>query len=306
MKDTLFILCALQFLALVLVWSARAAEAPANPRQPARPLPSGIRFDPDLVYAQIGDRELTLDLYWPETVVAPAPLIIWVHGGAWRGGNKNRPGPTLPFLDKGYAVASVGYRLSQEAIFPAQIQDCKAAVRWLRANAGRYNLNPERFGAWGSSAGGHLVALLGTAGNVSDWENVGEHRDVSSRVQAVCDWFGPTDFLRMDDVPGAIGHNAPNSPESQLIGAPIQENADKVARANPITYVTPDDPPFLIMHGTVDLTVLPNQSELLHRALQAKGVTATLLLIEGQGHGFRGAGPEVSKPPEDFFDRVLK
>src|SRR5260221_4919549 len=154
-------------------------------------------------------------------------------------------------LDQGYAVASLNYRLSGEALFPAQIEDCKAAVRWLRAHAKEYSLDPEHFGAWGSSAGGHLVALLGPSGDVKEFEK-GPHLDQSSRVQAVCDYFGPTDFLQMDAhaIPDArLKHDLPNSPESRLIGGPIQENKDKVAKVNPITYVTPDDPPVLIVHG---------------------------------------------------------
>jgi len=273
-------------------------------------LPEDLRKKKDLVYARLKDRELHLDLYWHPKSETSMPLIIWIHGGAWRKGSKDNVGNVLPFLNKGYAVASVAYRLSDEAQFPSQIQDCKAAVRWLRAHADQYKLNPERFGVWGSSAGGHLVALLGTAGKMEAWE-VGEHLDQSSRVQAVCDWFGPTDFLRMNDIPGRMDHNAPDSPESQLIGSPIQDHPDKVARANPINYITPDDPPFLIMHGIQDFTVLKNQSELLHEALKKKGIPTTLILLDGLAHGFRGKGvrhrrKEIFTPVEDFFNHHLK
>jgi len=208
-------------------------------------------------------------------------------------------------LKDGYAIASVSYRLSQQAIFPAQIEDCKAAIRWLRAHAEQYKLDPKRFGAWGASAGGHLVALLGTAGDMQEWDN-GEYQDYSSQVQAICDWFGPTDFLRMNDVPGTMDHDAPDSPESQLIGGAIQENEDKVAYANPITYITSDDPPFLIMHGKEDRTVIPQQSELLHQALQAADVESTLLIIKGTGHGFGGRRQELLQQPRDFFNKHLK
>jgi len=179
-------------------------------------------------------------------------------------------------------VASIDYRFSTDAIFPAQIEDCKAAVRWLRLNADILNLNPQRFGAWGESAGGNLVALLGTTGNVKEFD-VGENLDVPSNVQAVVDYFGPTDFLQMDAhrLPGSkYRHNTLKSPESMLIGGPIQELKDRVARANPITYVTKDAPPFLIVHGDRDPHVPHHQSELLEAALKQAGVPVTLYTVK--------------------------
>jgi acetyl esterase/lipase/S-formylglutathione hydrolase FrmB len=269
-------------------------------------LPEGVRVEKDVVYGTVGDRELVLDLYWYPDAEKARPLIIWVHGGAWRQGSKNNLQNVWPLLTKEYAVASVGYRLSGEAIFPAQIQDCKAAVRWLRKNTARYNLDGERFGAWGGSAGGHLVALMGTACEVADWE-VGDHLDMSSRVQAVCDWFGPTDFSRMnDDVKGKMDHDASNSPESQLIGAPIQEHPDLAGNANPISYVSEDHPPFLIMHGGQDVTVSKNQSEFLNVALQEQGVSSTFVLIDDLGHGLQGDRTDIDKLVLAFFDKRLK
>ncbi len=183
--------------------------------------------------------------------------MIWIHGGGWQNGNKGG-GPALALLEQGFAVATINYRLSGDAIFPAQIHDCKAAVRHLRGKAKEYGIDPERFGVWGSSAGGHLVALVGTSGDVKELEGeVGEFTSVSSRVQAVCDWFGPTDFLKMGG-----RHDDAGSPESKLIGGPIQDNKELVAKANPITYVSADDPAFLIQHGDKDPAVPYNQSEL--------------------------------------------
>lgn len=262
----------------------------------------------DIVYAHVEGTDLLLDLYLPERAEGPSPAIIWVHGGAWRMGSKE-DSPAAGVVDHGYAVASISYRMSYEALFPAQIQDCKAAVRWLRANAERYDLDPERFGAWGASAGGHLAALLGTAGDVVVWDRVGGNREFSSRVQAVCDWFGPTNFLRMSDAPGAMDHDAPDSPESELVGGPIRENRDLVARANPITYIAPGEPPFLIVHGDKDDLVPLNQSELLYEALQAAGVESTLIVLEGAGHGFIGAegrGDTILQRAKVFFDRQMK
>lgn len=280
-----------------------------QPKQHVQQLSEGIRFEQDLVYAQIGRRELQLDLYWQARAAAPTPVIVWIHGGAWRAGDKSQPAAALSLLSAGYGVASAGYRLSQEALFPAQIEDCRAAVRWLRANAERYNLDPHRFGAWGPSAGGHLAALLGTAHHVREWDCLGDNQEWSSAVQAVCDWFGPTDFLRMNDAPGAMDHDAPDSPESQLVGGPIQENRDRVARANPITYVAPGAPPFLIVHGDRDDLVPLNQSELLHAALQQAGMTSTLIVVKGAGHGFGEAGQRLAgilHQVQVFFDRHLK
>ncbi len=270
-------------------------------------LPDGTRVDRDLIYATVGDRDLPLDLYRP-TSQQPTPLVIWIHGGAWRSGSKKGPSPALALLGRGYAVASVEYRLSGEAVFPAAIEDCKAAVSYLRLNANKLNLDPDRFGAWGSSAGGHLVSLLGTTNDVSDFDTHPVTAKASSTVQAVCNWFGPSDFLRMNDFPGVMDHNASNSPESQFIGAPIQENKGKSQRANPITYVSPTDPPFLHMHGEADRLVPFNQSELLHAALRRAGVKSQLYKVINGDHGFKGATERRDALVErsmDFFDTVL-
>ena len=182
----------------------------------------------------------------------------------------------------------------------------KAAVRWLRANAETYRLDPNRFAVWGSSAGGHLVAMLGTAGDVDTFE-VGENLEVSSKVQAVVDYFGPTDFLQMDAqrFPDGLVHDAPDSPESQLVGGPIQEHKGRVAKANPITYVSKNDPPFLIIHGDQDKLVPYQQSVLLNKALEEVGVPVTFYKVEGDGHGwFRD--PKVPELTKAFLEQHLK
>jgi len=283
--------------------AARQAGRRQGQPQTRRPpqLPEGVQVDRDLVYAQVGQRELLLDLYRPKQPSAPLPVVLWVHGGGWRGGSKDSPRRTLPLVARGYAVASVGYRLSGEAIFPAAVEDCQAAVRWVRANAEKYGLDPNRVGAWGSSAGGHLVAMLGTCSDVETFVT-DAHRDQSGRVQAVCDWFGPTDFLRMNDFAGSIDHDAAGSPESLFLGGPIQENKQLAAKANPITYVSKNDPPFLIMHGDNDRSVPYNQSELLAAALAKAGVEATLYRVQGGGHGFGGA----TDTPEQLFEMVAR
>jgi len=279
-------------------------------RQRQRPqAPPNTRVLRDLEYVPAGHERNKLDLYLPEQgqTSSPLPLIIWVHGGGWRNGSKDNCRATR-FLGKGYAVASINYRLSSHAVFPAQIEDCKAAVRWLRVNAKKYNLDAERFGVWGSSAGGHLVALLGTAGDIKDFDK-GQNLNVSSRVQAVCDYYGPTDLLKMDDFPGRMAHNAPDSPESKLVGGPIQENKQAVRRLNPISYVTKNDPPFLILHGDNDQSVPHNQSQLLYEALNKTGVKVTFYTVKGGGHGFKGTDEPDSvreKMVLDFFNKYLR
>ena len=262
----------------------------------------------DVVYETVGKRKLPLDLYLPRSE-KPMPLVIWIHGGGWQGGTKKSAGAAGAMVGRGYAVASVEYRLSGEAIFPAAIEDCKAAVSYLRLNAKKYNLDPDKFGVWGSSAGGHLVALLGTTNDVKDFDTHPVTKEASSAVQAVCDWFGPTDFLRMNDFKGRIDHDGADSPESRFIGGPIQENKAKVQRANPITYISDSDPPFLITHGAVDQAVPYNQSVLLHTALKKAGVQSTLDRVAKGDHGFRGADisrEELTKRGMDFFDSVFR
>jgi len=224
--------------------------------------------------------------------------------------------PAVPFLLRAlqspseharWEAAKALGKITDPSAAPALVrtlEDEKAAVRWLRANAERYNLDPNHFGAWGASAGGHLVALLGTAGDVKEFDK-GENLHVSSRVQAVCDYFGPTDFTRMSQFPTRMDHDAADSPESKLIGGPIQQNHDKCQRANPITYLTKDDPPFLIVHGDKDPLVPHNQSQILFEPLKKVGVNVKFHTVEGGGHGgFRD--PTVEKMVERFFDEHLK
>lgn len=268
-------------------------------QQKPPPLPPGTKVLRDIEYIKDGHERNKLDLYLPEEAKGPLPLIVWVHGGAWRAGSKERC-LALPLVAKGYAIASINYRLSQHDTFPAQIEDCKAAIRWLRANSKKYNLDPQRFGAWGSSAGGHLVALLGTTGDVKEFDSKGGNLQESSRVQAVCDWFGPADFQR------TIGGRA-DSPVAQLLGGPPEENKEKAAKASPVTHASKDDPPFLIMHGDEDPSVPIKQSELLAEALKKAGVEVTLHTLKGAKHG----GPEFNSPESmkmiaDFFDKHLK
>ncbi len=235
------------------------------------------RLARDLTYAQVSSAQ-KLDLYLPETQ-GPFPLVIYVHGGAFKWGDKgdNEATGAFPFLlAAGYALASINYRLSGEARFPAQIWDVKTAVRWLRANAASCHIDPAHIGAWGASAGGHLVSLLGTSGNAAELEGAElGHAEQSSQVQAVVSWYAPIDFLHMDaqfledERFGSVAatHNLPNSPESELLGAPIQTIPELVLTTNPITYMHRDIPPFLIEHGTADSLIPARQAQQLYDAL---------------------------------------
>lgn len=298
-------------VAALLGGSMALALAQAGKGPALLAVPEGVVAHRELAYGDNGHARQALDLYVPEKASEPLPLIVWIHGGAWSAGDKNGCPPLRQgYAQRGYAVASLNYRLSQHATFPAQLEDCKAALRWLRAHAKKYHLDPAKIGVWGSSAGGHLAALLGVTGDVKGFD-VGQHLEFSSAVQCVMDDYGPTDFVQMDAhrPPGAtMPHSVPNSPESRLIGGLITlpENHEKVQRANPITHVSKGDAPFLINHGDIDPTVPHHQSELLFAALQAAGVSVRLNTVKGGGHGAGFGGAELDKMRRDFFELHLK
>ncbi|MCL5099400.1 MAG: alpha/beta hydrolase [Candidatus Omnitrophica bacterium] len=269
-------------------------------------LPDDIELVRDVKFGEGGQRPLKMIILRPKQAPKdPMPVIVYIFGGGWRSGNPDQGiVPLTRFAQRGYFCASIDYRLSQEALFPAQIEDCKCAIRFLRAKAKEYNLDPDHIGVWGPSAGGHLAALLGTTGDVKELEGNGGWAEYSSRVNAVVDWFGPTDFLKMDAAGSKLKHDLATSLESRLIGGPIQNNPKKVAKANPITYVSSNDPPFLIMHGDKDPLVPLNQSELLVDALKKAKVPVQFEIIPNAGHGFWG--PVVDGLVDRFFDEHLK
>jgi acetyl esterase/lipase len=245
----------------------------------------------NLPYAETENPRQTLDLAIPSQSAPETgrPLVIWIHGGGWKNGNKGsgHRSDRLPSLVQTgrFAGATIAYRLSGEAKWPAQIHDCKAAIRWLRGNARKYGIDPNRIAVWGSSAGGHLVSMLGSSGGVVELEGkLGNHLGQSSRVSAVVNYFGPSALLKMDDFPSKMIHNAPNSPESQLIGQPIQKSKTKALQASPIHHVSPDDAPHIHFHGTEDPLVPFNQSEIYHKALKEAEVKSVLITSKGGGH----------------------
>jgi acetyl esterase/lipase len=274
-----------------------------------------------IAFAHPEGAALLLDLYLP---AAPQdsrtlPAVVHYHGGGWRTGGRSSLGPTVDALglnpieqlvEAGFVVASADYRLSSVATFPAQLLDAKAAVRWLRAHATDYNVDPDRIYAWGDSAGGHLASLVGVTGGASEF--LTDPADASDSVAAVVAWYPPTDLLHMGDqrLPSALASaDDPGSREALLIGAQPAEVPEKAAAASPITYVGDHAPPFFLAHGTADRFVPPAQSATLAAALEAAGVDVELLLIEGADHMWQlpgvdpAAAVEVMDATIDFFRR---
>lgn len=288
----------------ITLLSCFAATAIAQRPAPLRPAHS------DIDYAGEGNPRQTLDLYLPENADGgkPLPLIVFIHGGGWAKGDKRSgAGKLREFVGSGkYAGASLAYRLSDEAQWPAQIHDCKAGIRWLRANAEKYGIDPDKIAVWGTSAGGHLVAMLGVSHGVEELEgDLGEHDGVSSEVNCVVNFFGPAELLTMNDHPSVIDHLAANSPESRLVGGELSKNPDKAKNASPITWVSSDDEPSLIVHGTDDKLVPYMQSVDFEKALEKAGVPTALLTVKGGGHG-QGFGREVNEAVAAFLDHHLR
>lgn len=283
-------------------WGQSTDSKSPPPGVPASSKPELAIIQRDIEYGRAGDRPLKLDLVRPKQPKADRlPVVVMIHGGGWQRGDKSRAlnGVAILAARGDYVGVAVGYRLSGEAKWPAQIHDCKAAIRWLRANAGKFGIDPDRIGVWGSSAGGHLVNLLGTTGDVKELEGDCGTPGVSSRVQAVASSCGPTDFLAERRIQGG---REPSS-VSLLLGGPVDEMKAAARQASPINHVTPDDAPFLLVHGTEDPTVPFQQSELFLEALRKAGVDATLVRVEGGGHG--SGGLEARNRVYAFFDRRL-
>jgi len=262
----------------------------------------------DVPYCHNGGVEQLMDVYFPWKPAGPSPVILFVHGGGWVAGTKTGTPGMSYFLDlarRGYTTFSIDYRLAPADKFPANIIDVKCAVRHIRANAKDYNIDPNRIGAWGASAGGHLVALLGTSDASAGWD-VGQYTDQSSRVNVVVDMYGVSDFTTeyvVGNVRGldrmAFGATSPTDPI--------------LAAASPINYITPDDPPFLLMHGDMDPVIPYTQSVVFNDRLQAAGVPSSLIIVHNGGHGFNAIGgpisptyAEIAKTIIGFFDEHLR
>jgi len=240
-------------------------------------------------YADNENSRQAVDVYQPVSRKSSSlPLLIFIHGGGWRSGSKESGARHLSeYVGSGkYVGASIGYRLTGEAQWPSQIHDCKAAIRYLKANAATFGFDVNKIAVFGTSAGGHLSCVVAVAGNAPELEGkIGQHLKQTSSVNCAISYFGPTNFLRMNDHPGRMNHNAADSPESLLIGKAIQLDKSATQKSNPVSYVDKDDPPMLFIHGTDDPLVPYNQSVLLSSRLKPLGVSGEIITVQGGQHG---------------------
>ncbi|QDU27513.1 Carboxylesterase NlhH [Anatilimnocola aggregata] len=277
------------------LWTAAATQvvAQAPPR-----LPTEIEVVRDIEFGQGGGRALKLHLVRPkELPTEPMPAIVYIHGGGWTGGNRDGGlGHASQWARRGILGASIEYRLSGEAKFPAQIEDCKCAIRFLRAKAKEYHLDPDRIAVCGHSAGGHLSALVGTSAHLPELEGKGGWPEFSSKVRAVCAISGPADFPTW----GNEAHPAVRG----LLGGLVTEKPELAALASPVTHVQKSTPPFLIIHGDKDDIVPVSQGRAMHAALEKVGADSTLLVVEGGNH--HPYSPETGKAMNEFFEKHLR
>ncbi|MEM1136150.1 MAG: alpha/beta hydrolase [Bacteroidota bacterium] len=279
-------------------------------------LTTGSFFYEDISYAADTLFRHKMDIHVPGGLSELAPLVVYIHGGGFRAGKKGGNGVRYcdTLLAQGYVIADINYRLSQDSIFPAQVYDCKTAIRYLKLNAEKYAIDTTRIGVMGHSAGGHLSAFLGTSIGIDSLE--GYHlgnRGTNSSIHAVIDFFGPTDFLQMDaTVPLTppdsckkfMIHDEPNSPESELLGCLISACPERVKQANPITYVNGNEPSFAIYHGAFDCLVSPHQSTLLFNKLEAVGVDIEFEIYPHVKHADKFfITPKMKGKVSDFFNR---
>ncbi len=298
---------ALLALAAGLLTSPTRAQDVAADTVINAPKPANVRIYPDLAYLQGGSPRQKLDIYLPSPVPAdPLPLIVYLHGGGWKKGSK-ADGRRFAFrmVAQGYAVACVGYRLSDEELFPAQLEDCKAAVRWLRDNAPRYRIDPEHVGVMGVSAGGFLAVMMGVTRSTQLFD-VGEHLGQASGVQGVCDFFGPTDLVQLHEYSSQA--RTPQAEEIvKLLGGDPHIQKIQARKSNPLTYLDGVAPPFLLVQGANDTVIPPAQSRQLYEALKKQAIPVHLHLVNDAGHtGPAFVAPDINALVDTFFIRTLK
>ena len=275
-------------------YKTRTAERRNQQGSNRHKAPEGVKVYRDLQYAEVDGQALHLDLYMPENAKTPPPLLVWIHGGGWTKGSKASINPAIIQLSgQGYAAASLDYRLEGITSHPKQIHDCKGAIRWLRANAEKYGYDVTRIGVGGGSAGGHLSLLLGMSNGVQELEgDVGGNLDQSSQVQAIVDLYGPSALERFAEKSERFAHG---------------KTVEQIKTASPVTYLSADDPPLLILHGDIDKVVPLDQSQYLHERYQQAGLQSSLHIIEGAGHGGREFSDSTRQQLiKEFYDRYIK
>jgi len=280
---------------LLAVPAVRAADAPK--------VPEGVAWEPNVEYANPDDQHLQLDIARPAKGDGPFPAILLIHGGGFRAGTRQSyDGLCMRLAQQGYVAATVTYRLAPKYQFPAAVYDCKAAVRWLRANAGKYHIDPERVGVTGGSAGGHLALFLGVTGDVKRFDGDDGNPDQSGKVACVVSFYGPSDFTK------SYGHSVDAAEVLPLfLGGDLEKAHRRHIEASPLYWVTPDAAPTLCIQGTKDNYVEFDQSVWIVDRLKAADVEADLLPIEGAGHGFKGPDEEKAEQAMiAFFDKHLK
>lgn len=276
--------------------------------QASAPSPGSVPFEyyklnrvqRNVVYYTQADSALTMDIFYPDLAKSRTPAVIYIHGGGWYSGDKTTGAGLydIPGLVKrGYVVAAVNYRLAPGFKFPVQIEDVRCAVRYLRVNADTLGIDAEHLGAFGDSAGGHLVALLGVTGD-SDTDCASVGNEFSSKVQAVVDIYGPTDLTAM--------YERNYSVHIEHVFGTDDPNSGTIKMASPINFVSSDAPPFLIIHGEDDDVILPDQSQALYQKLKSAGVSAELLMVKNCGHCFKSVGGDISPTRTEITDKIAQ
>ncbi len=306
-------------LGLILAATPVGSEKPQGKKPEVAPALDGIQIERDVEYGKAGDISLKLDICRPkELPKEPMPVVIYIHGGGWKSGDKGdilaRKDPvSTGLLKAGYCFLTINYRLSGVAPFPAAVEDCKCAVRWVRANAKKYNLDPDRIGVWGASSGGHLALMVACADEKAGLEGKGGHASVSSRAHAVCAWYPATDFTKGPGV--FLSGKGQKAGPGEFIGGTLEEKPEACKQATIATHVSKDDPPTLLIHGTKDPITPFWQSESLAQKMKEAGVDVTLIAVKNAGHGFGPGAPgeavtpsreELFKTTLEFFDKHLK
>lgn len=296
--------CWFAIIALVATSTFAQEKYAASKKKKMPKIPEGVKVIRDIEYASPNGISLKLDLYLPEKPTTEnLPVVMWVHGGGWKNGSKDNCKAAFLAAEGNFAAVSISYRLIGSGKWPNQINDCYEAVRWVRNSAKKHGLNGDKIGVWGGSAGGHLVALMGTR------PFDGEEK-TSSRVQAVCDWFGPSELLTMP--PNTIGEKrtremVKKSNGALLLGKTVMDVPDLANDASGLHHVSKDDPPFLIMHGELDPGVPLEQSQKLHDALKEAGVQSAFVIVKGAGHGGKEFQTDAVKAMvRNFFTKTLR